>query len=303
MKKTILPHTMKMRQIRHEQNKNGLIAILKEVADLAILKNEGWYRIPVKSAPSRWPPKWLAFYQPKPFEDEAYQIKYYGTVKEILKVKRYELFPNELPSNKSEQEYFKIFLDELEERSSPILSARPRRLVFIPTTREKFDNAVIINDLFDESPLEDKLWLELQNRKIDAERQWRVLVSNVNYYLDFAIFCRQGQIDIETDGDTYHMNRSQVLRDNARDNALQLDDWMVLRFNSKQIKDHFDNECLGNIQNGINRLGGLTTDNIVPRVFYNNGGQHSQQMTLFDKTLQGYRLEREEESDIDLENY
>ena len=41
-----------------------LIALLKEKSDFAILQEQGWYRVPVKKAPKRWPPRWLAFYQP-----------------------------------------------------------------------------------------------------------------------------------------------------------------------------------------------------------------------------------------------
>ena len=68
-----------------------LVAIMNNKSDFAIAREEGWYRIPVVSADrflrSRWPPKWLAFYQTKVFEDEAYadttprfliSLKYHG---------------------------------------------------------------------------------------------------------------------------------------------------------------------------------------------------------------------------------
>ena len=42
---------------------DGLVAILNDQRDFEILQREGWYRIPVSSAPRRWPPRWLAFYQ------------------------------------------------------------------------------------------------------------------------------------------------------------------------------------------------------------------------------------------------
>jgi very-short-patch-repair endonuclease len=285
-----------------EQRKDGLVAILKEVSDLTILQNEGWYRIPVKSAPKRWPPKWMAFYQPKVFGEEAYQTRFYGFVDEIKRVKRYQLFPNELLSIKSEQEYYQIFLEKLIERSTPIISTRQRRLVFIPTTWHKFEIAVIFNDLFDDSPLEDTLWLEFKKREIDAERQWRVKVSNNCYYLDFAIFCKNGQIDVETDGDTYHLKRSQVMKDNTRDNALQIEKWKVLRFNTYQITDQFEKDCMGIIQNGINSLGGLQADNLVPRIFYNAGNNLSQQLSLFDSAVTRYRIESMEESEFEEED-
>jgi len=38
-----------------------LVAILPNKSGLAILQEEGWYRIPVDRAPRRWPPPRLAF--------------------------------------------------------------------------------------------------------------------------------------------------------------------------------------------------------------------------------------------------
>ena len=115
-----------------------LVALLKTKADFAILQEEGWYRIPVKSAPKAWPPSWLAFYQPLAFKDDAYRIRYFGEVLDINIVSRRELFPNEFESIKSENMYYRLRIKELQELNEPIISLRPRRLVFIPTTWNKF---------------------------------------------------------------------------------------------------------------------------------------------------------------------
>lgn len=147
-----------------------LIAILKDKSDFAILQDQGWYRIPVKNKPRRWPPKWLAFYQPKAFGEDAYRVRYYGEVQDIQIASRCELFPDEIPNPKSEQEYFQVTLKDLSERYFPIISTRPRRLVFIPTTWRKFSSAEYLNDLFDDSPLENDLWEQLSFLDIDAER-------------------------------------------------------------------------------------------------------------------------------------
>lgn len=136
-----------------------LVALLKQKSDFAILKEQGWYRIPVVHAPKPWPPKWLAFYQPKDFGPEAYQIRYYGEVAEVQIVPRQKLFPNEFESPKSSQEYYMLTLKSLEALSQPIPSLRPRRLVFVPTTWTNFIQAEQINDLFNNSPLEDSLWV------------------------------------------------------------------------------------------------------------------------------------------------
>jgi hypothetical protein len=55
--------------------------------------------------------------------------------------------------------------------ASPIPCRLPRPVVFIPTTWQKFSQAEELNDLYDDSPLEDILWTDLKKEKIPAERQ------------------------------------------------------------------------------------------------------------------------------------
>jgi very-short-patch-repair endonuclease len=262
-------------------DKDVLIALLKDKKDFAILQTEGWYRIPIKYVPRRWPPRWLAFYQPKAFGKEAYRIRYFGEVGEIQIVPRSELFPNEFSNSNSDRFYYKIHLKSLEERASPIPSLRPRRLVFIPTTWRKFNLAEQINDLFDDSPIEDHLWDEFKRLQINAERQWGVQNKQRYYQLDFALFCSQGTIDIEADGDTWHARRERIPLDNQRDNDMQSTGWHVLRFNGKQILEQAESYCLGKIQETINSLGGLTDEGMVPRIFYPQ--DNAQQMSLFEE--------------------
>lgn len=140
--------------------------------DWEIVNQQLWYRIPVDTPPRRWPPTWLAFYQTKIFRGEAYAIRYFGRVTKIKRARRHELFPDERPNAKSDREYYQIFLEKLEERPVPIVSYRLRRIVFIPTTFHKLMTAVEINDLFDESPLEDALWDEMKKLNLRAERQY-----------------------------------------------------------------------------------------------------------------------------------
>ena len=288
-----------MKTASQEGIKDGLVAILKDKSDLAILQEQGWYRIPVASAPKRWPPRWLAFYQPKNFGEDAYRIRYYGQVKDIRRARRSELFPNELASAKSEREYFILNLAKLEEREDPIPSYRPRRLVFIPTTWTKFEQAEQINDLFDDSPLEDQMWSEMKRISLEAERQWAVSLRQAAYFLDFALFCKNGRIDVETDGDTWHVSRERAPLDNARDNALQINGWTVLRYNTRQIREGFQTECVRGIEASINKLGGLSSDGLVPRVFYTRGSSSVQQLNLFDGGDKGYAAESYSESEDD----
>ena len=259
-----------------------LVALLKERADFVILRDEGWYRIPVDKAPRRWPPKWLAFYQPGAFKEDAFRIRYHGEVESIKIVKRSELFPNETYSSRSEREYYRIQLKSLQEREQPIICTFPRRLIFISTTWEKFLKAEEINDIFDNSPLEDRLWKRLKELKIRAERQWLTEVNQRYYQLDFAMFCIEGKVDIETDGDSWHSNPDRTPKDNQRQNDLESAGWHTLRFNGLQIKEQLESYCITKIEVMINKLGGLNSEGLVPRIFYPKEGKNVQQLSMFD---------------------
>jgi very-short-patch-repair endonuclease len=267
-----------------------LVAIMNNNADLGILREQGWCRIPVATAPQRWSPKWLAFYQTKVFDDGAFAVRYYGLVRSIRIVRRYELFPKEPLNPKSERKCYEIHLHSLEQLPAPIYSRRLRRIVFISTTWQKFSHAIEINDLFDESPPEDRLWAELKRLAIPAERQWGVPVGKKWYVLDFALFCTKGSIDIETDGDAWHIGREQAPKDNLRNNALESVGWHVLRFNGHQIRESMNDYCVPEIAKTINSLGGLDDKALVPRVFHQASEGIAQQLSLFEKST-GYDLE------------
>lgn len=263
-----------------------LVAILNDKADFGIVRERGWYRIPVDKAPKHWPPKWLAFYQTRVFENEAFSVNYYGQVRDIRRVQRHELFPNELPNPKTNRWYYQVHMHSLERLPAPIYSRRLRRVVFIPTTWQKFSQASEINDLFDESPLEDRLWAEFKRLRLGAERQWGMRVGEVWYFLDFALFCVTSQIDVEADGDTWHADRERISEDNRRDNALQSEGWHVLRFNGRQIRESLTEYCIPQITQTINTMGGLTDEGLVPRAFYQTPTGLAQQLSLFEENAE-----------------
>ena len=265
-----------------------LLGVFKYKYSLTILQEEGWYHIPVDRAPKSWPPKWMCFYQGKAFEKEAYRVEYYGELESYETVPYRELFPNRTESEKSNWPYYRVRPKELKQLPQTIPSSRPRRLSFVPTTWAKFESAEQINDLFDESPLEDLMWKELKGLDVKAERQWALSVEERNYYLDFAVFCNKGFIDIETDGDTWHAQRERIDRDNQRNNRLTAIGWRTLRFNGKQLREQMAEYCVGEIERTVNTLGGLSDDGLVPRVFYQQGHQSIQQLSMFERKAPYY---------------
>ena len=114
-----------------------------------------------------------------------------------------------------------------------------------------------INDLYDTSPLEEKMYQEMKRRKIETERQWFVRTGGKNYCLDFGVFCRKGNIDIECDGEEYHTLPDALARDKERNNKLTSFGWSVLRYTGKQINRNLGN-CFIEIERTIDNLGGLS---------------------------------------------
>jgi very-short-patch-repair endonuclease len=263
-----------------------LVAIMNNLLDFAIARDQHWYRIPVRSADkflrSRWPPRWLAFYQTKVFGEERWAISYYAPVRRLPVVSRLDLLPEDTGHPRADDLYYKIELEPLQRLRHPILSPRWRRIVFIPTTWQKLMNAAEINDLYDDSPLEDRLWAELKRLEITAERQYFVRAKDRQYALDFAIFCDRGNIDVETDGDTWHADPVRIPLDNRRDNDLTNLGWSILRFNGRQIREAATEYCVPTIMESINRLGGLESETIIPRVFDPEHPEGPRQLALFE---------------------
>lgn len=241
-----------------------LVGIVSTQSDFEIIRDQHWYRIPIEKVKNqlkrRWPPKWIAFYYTNAVKDFPQMIIHYAKVKNISEASRQELFPVDKQPHKSSKRYYKISFDRVEALPKPILSRRWRRIVFINTTFKKFKDAIEVNDLFDGSNLEDRLWAACKRYKIAAERQQVVKVDTKFYFLDFAIHCKKGKLDIETDGDRYHHNPEAATKDNIRNNDLTSNGWNVIRFDSKQIHEKLESYCLPTIMTNVNKLGGIEFD-------------------------------------------
>ena len=233
------------------------MAIVSRKKDWQILKEEHWYRIPVKSAPKILPKvKYLAFYQTKVFGEEKWQVNYYAEVKGIEIKKRIELLPDEVNHIRAREMYYKITIGDLIPLKKPIKSRRWRRIVFIPTTLNKLFKAEEINDLYHTSPIEEKLYNYLKRENIPTERQFFVRETKEPYALDFAVFCSHGRLNIECDGEKYHSNKIARKRDRERDNELTSLGWSILRFSGEKINKR-PKDCLTQIKKTIRTLGGL----------------------------------------------
>jgi very-short-patch-repair endonuclease len=238
-------------------NAAGLVALLNNKSDFERAKVEHWYRIPVQTAPEGLRnTRWIAFYLTQAFGPEKWSVRYWAKVRKITQARRVDLLPTEENHPRSQKLYYRLGLGPLQLRPEAIHSRRRRRIVFIPSIWKKFTEALEINDLVHGSPLEDRLWAAFKQEEIEAERQWWETARQARYCLDFALFCPDGNIDVECDGDTWHSNPTAAAHDNARNNFLEQRGWHVLRFNTRQLTNDLPT-CVRNVATTINRCEGL----------------------------------------------
>ena len=103
------------------------------------------------------------------------------------------------------------------------------------------------------------MWDAFLKHKIQAQREFAVTVNKHGanfYYLDFAIFCKKRNIDVECNGFQYHGSKEAVRYDKNRNNILESKGWSVLRFTTEEINDHLD-KTISLVKETINKYGGL----------------------------------------------
>lgn len=259
--------------MKRNKEKDTVIGVLKSVRDLPIAIHDKWYRIPVKSAPIIVRDnkiKYLSLYQGKIFKESSSQIKWYGGVKKITVHKRIELLPQEIYDINANEDYYKIELEEITKLPEPIRTIRPRRINFIVTAFNKFIKAKELNEVFLESYIEEKVWDVLKSESIDAERQYEFCYREKKrekfFRLDFALFCKERNIDLECNGDQYHHeNKEDIKRDKARDRILQKKGWSVSRLTKDDINTNLTG-CINELKETIDNLGGLQ-DKFNPSIY------------------------------------
>ncbi len=76
----------------------AVVGIVKRAQIWDTVNNEGWYHIPVKSAPRNIRQcRYLAFYFPRLYSEERrYRVIYYSEIRSIEIFKRIELFPQDV---------------------------------------------------------------------------------------------------------------------------------------------------------------------------------------------------------------
>lgn len=174
-----------------------LIAYLPEPRDFELLKRESWYRIPEKRAPKGLYAEYLAFYFGRKFGDQKWAIHYYARQRGHELVRRIDLFPDQSEHPRALDFYYKIALGPLQQLSTPIVSLHWRRVTFIHTTWDRFQDAREINDLMIMGgEYVDRVYAALRDRGVLVERNYQAKEESSIYEVPLYVKCIQGRVDI-----------------------------------------------------------------------------------------------------------
>lgn len=149
-----------------------LVAVMNNRRDFERARDEGWYRIPLGHAPeSTSHVQYLAFYQTKIFDAEAYAVNYYAQVLGHELARRRDILPGEPEHPRADEYYYLLQIGPMLRREPPIRSLRWRRVTFILTTGDRFALATEINELYADGR-GDKLFVTLKEAGLAPDWQF-----------------------------------------------------------------------------------------------------------------------------------
>lgn len=148
-----------------------LVVIVNNRRDWQRVVDEGWYRVPVRSAPPLLAAAYLAFYQTRVFGDAAWQISWIAPVRGYRLLRRIELLPAEPAHPRANDWYYRIDLGELERLAPPLPSRRLRRITFVPTTLERLMHAADVSELWQVDDLTPLVLRDFGDAVIKASRR------------------------------------------------------------------------------------------------------------------------------------
>ncbi|HZD10832.1 MAG TPA: hypothetical protein VE553_05760, partial [Candidatus Binatia bacterium] len=141
--------------------------------------------------------EYIAFYFGQRFGDLKWAIHYYARREGHELTTRLLLFPDQPDHPRAHDFYFKVQLGPLQKLERPIVSLRWRRVTFVHTTWDRFQDATELNDLFVEGgEYVDRLYATLKDRGLHPERNYLVRETGIAYEVPLALLCRKGNVQV-----------------------------------------------------------------------------------------------------------
>jgi UV DNA damage endonuclease len=131
-----------------EEPERVLVAVVNNRRDFVRIREQGWYRIPVRRAPNQVAADYLAFYQTGVFGKEGRAVRFFAPVRRYLLRRRRDLLPEESNHPHANDWYYKVEVGPLQALPSAISGGRTPRITFVPTTMERLRSAREVKDLW-----------------------------------------------------------------------------------------------------------------------------------------------------------
>jgi hypothetical protein len=138
-----------------------LVAVLPRPRDLALAREQGWYRVRLAHLPRQLAAEYLAFYLTGAFGAEGHAVRWYAPIVRLRLLTRLELLPDEPDHPRAGERYYKIELGPLEALPLPVPARRLRRVVFIATSFGQLRRARDVRELWtppDHGEMGNHLW-------------------------------------------------------------------------------------------------------------------------------------------------
>lgn len=130
-----------------------LVAVMNDRRDLARAQREGWYRIPLRTAPRPLASDYLAFYLTAAFGEERWSVRYYAEVWRYELRQRRDILPEEAEHPRARDLYYRLHLGTVQALERPIPSRSLRRVTFIYTSMERLLTAADVRHLWPDRPM------------------------------------------------------------------------------------------------------------------------------------------------------
>jgi hypothetical protein len=235
-----------------DASNNVLVSIVPTENDFQIVREQGWYRIPLGMVKKWSAPGYLAFYFGRGFGDSAGQVRWYAPVANADLVKRIDMFPDDEDHPRAFNDYVRVHISDLRPCPHTITSRSERKLVLLSTTMDRLESATDLNELSCGDGPVDALYGEFTKEGLFAERDYYVRGANAYYLTDMALLCRKKsvQIDIEP---AENDDGSLIVRGGPKHPATG---WEAIRLSRYDITRR-RGEVLESVRSAVNSSGGM----------------------------------------------
>ncbi len=159
----------------------ALVVVVNNALDWQRVVAEGWYRIPLRHAPSPVAADVLAFYLTRRCGELAWHVHYYAQVRQYRLLRRRELLPAEPTHPRADEWYYRVEVGPLQALARPLPSRQLRRITFIPTTFEQLQSAADVSELWLTEDNEALLWRYFPDAALKATRRLVIEEQRVAY--------------------------------------------------------------------------------------------------------------------------